>query len=326
MRDLERCPGCNADGQEPLARSISQAAANPQDDWSIQVAHMHRTVIRREEQELAAVFCPRCALIYLSPTFDDEELGRLYSHTGWLEMRGALEALAKTESVSLADVEARGRAFRPLFVRSRVERHVRGPVAKIVDYGGGDGLYLRELGGPGRRRFVYDVALPERLDAGVEGLTREEDLRAQAPFDLVCTMNTMEHVTFPGEVIRLFREITKPGAHVYVEVPYEFSGLVYTKKVTLNYHINFFSKLSLENLFRLHGFRAVSLEVAFLPVDQYEFYALVAVFRREGAPLPMRAPGLAWKREVLEAGLLRFRERMHRRFAWARIPRARAAS
>jgi len=320
MRELERCPGCGADGQRAFARSISRPAADPRDDWSIQVAHMHRSVIRREEQPLSAVFCPRCGLIYLSPTFDEEELGRLYSHADWLEMRGDLETLAASEAVSLAEVESRGRAFRPRFVRSRVERFVRLPIEKLVDYGGGEGLYLRELGTPGLRRFVYDVALPERLEPGVEGLSREEDLRAQAPFDLVLSMNTMEHVTFPGQVIALFRDLIRPGGHVYVEVPYEFSGLVYTKKVTLNYHINFFSKLSLENLFRLHGFRAVSLEVAFLPVDQYEFYSLVAVFRREDAPLPMRDPGLAWKREVLEAGYRRLRERLHRRHAWARIP------
>lgn len=320
MVELERCPGCEAGDQRVFARSVSRPAAELRDDWSIQVAHMHRSVIRREEQELTAVFCPRCGLIYLSPTFDEEELRRLYSHSGWLEMRGDLEALAARSSVSLDDVEARGRAFRPHFVRSRVERFVRGPIGKMVDYGGGDGLYLGGLAAPERRRFVYDVALPDPLQPGIEGISREEELRAQAPFDLVLTMNTMEHVTHPGEVIRLFREITKPGGHVYVEVPYEFSGLVFTKKVTLNYHINFFSKLSLENLFRLHGFRAVSLEVVFLPVDQYEFFALVGVFRREEDPLPMRAPGLAWKRETLEAGLRRARERLHRRFAWARIP------
>ena len=324
MRELERCPGCEADGQEIFARSISRPAAVPRDDWSIQVAHMHRHVIHRDEQELRAVFCPRCGLVYLSPTFDDAELGRLYSHEAWLAMRSELEELAQGESVSLSETEARGRAFRPRFVRSRVERHVRVPISSLVDYGGGDGLYLRDLEAPGRRRFVYDMVLPEQLEPGIEGLGNEKELVAQAPFDLVLTMNTMEHVTFPGQVIELFRRITKPGGHVYVEVPYEFSGLVYTRKVTLNYHINFFSKLSLENLFRLHGFRAVSLEIAFLPVDQYEFYSLVGVFRREEAPLPLREPGFAWKVEIAEAGWRRVRERLHRRFGWAKIPWAEA--
>lgn len=326
MRDLERCPGCNADGQRVFATSISKPAAELRDDWSVQVAHMHRHVIERDEQELGAVFCPRCGLVYLSPTFDDDELGRLYSHEAWLRMRGELEALASTADVSLSEVEERGRAFRPHFVRSRIDRHVRGPVSSLVDFGGGDGLYLRELAAPGRRRFVYDVTLPERLEPGIEGIGREEDLVARAPYDLVLTMNTLEHVTFPGQTIELFRRITKPGAHVYIEVPYEFSGLVYTKKVTLNYHINFFSKLSLENLFRRQGFRAVSIEIAFLPVDQYEFYALVGVFRREADPLPMRRPGLAWKAEIVEAGFRRLRERLHRRFAFARIPWAKASA
>lgn len=320
MLELERCPGCEADAQEVFARSVSRPDPAPRDDWSIQVAHMHRNVIRREEQELRAVFCPRCGLVYLSPTFDEEELGRLYSHEAWLAMRSELEALAEGENVSLSETEARGRAFRPRFVKSRVERHVRGPVSSLVDYGGGDGLYLRELAAPGRRRFVYDLALPELLEPGVEGLGSEKELVREAPYDLVLTMNTMEHVTYPGAVISLFRQITKPGGHVYVEVPYEFSGLVYTRKVTLNYHINFFSKLSLENLFRLHGFRAISLEIAFLPVDQYEFYSLVGVFRREEAPLPLRKPGLAWKVEIAEAGWRRVRERLHRRFGFARIP------
>lgn len=326
MRELERCPGCEAGAQREIARSVSRPDPAPRDDWAVQVAHMHRHVIRRDEQSLAARFCPRCGLVYLSPTFDDEELGRLYSHEAWLRMRSQLETLAESESVTLTEVEAKGRAFRPRFVRSRVERHVGAPIRSLVDYGGGDGLYLRELAAPQRRRFVYDVALPEHLEPGVEGLGHEKDLLANAPYDLVLSMNTLEHVTFPGQVIDLFRRVTRPGAHVYVEVPYEFSGLVYTKKVTLNYHINFFSKLSLANLFRLHGFRPLSLEIAFLPVDQYEFYALVAVFRREEAPLPLATPGLAWKAEIAQAGWRRVRERLHRRFGWARIPWAEASS
>ena len=140
MRDLERCPGCEAEEQRIFATSRSRPTADPRDDWSVQVAHMHRHVIRREEQELHAVFCPRCGLIYLSLTFDDEELGRLYSHEAWLRMRGDLEALALREDVSLSDVEAKGRAFRPHFVESRISRHVGGPVSSLVDYGGGDGF------------------------------------------------------------------------------------------------------------------------------------------------------------------------------------------
>jgi SAM-dependent methyltransferase len=320
MHELDRCPGCGAGDPHAFARSTSRPAASPADDWSLQVAHMHRHVIHREEQELAAMFCPRCGLIYLSPTFDDAELGRLYSHDTWLELRGDLEALAARDNLSLSEVEAKGREFRPRFVGSRIQRFVPGPIGSLVDYGGGDGLYLRELDAPGRRRFVYDLALPDRLEPGVEGLGNERELIAHAPYDLVLTMNTMEHVTFPGQVIELFRRITRPGAHVYVEVPYEFSGLVYTRKVTLNYHINFFSRISLANLFRIHGFRPVSMEIAFLPVDQYEFYALVAVFRREDAPLPLQKPGLAWKSEVVEAGFRRVRERLHRRFGFARVP------
>ena len=82
-------------------------------------------------------------------------------------------------------------------------------------------------------------------------------------FDVVILVGVLEHIRDLADAMRHVRAIMSPGGIVYVEVP---DALEFTRWPNAPFqdfsveHINFFSPISLTNLFAGHGFERVFLE------------------------------------------------------------------
>jgi 2-polyprenyl-3-methyl-5-hydroxy-6-metoxy-1,4-benzoquinol methylase len=131
--------------------------------------------------------CPRCSTIHSLDPVDFHDIYRGYP----LEKRRI-------------DVYSRG-TLRNL--TRRLERAGMGTDQAILDYGCGNGLYLRYLGGRGYGRvFGYDPFVPEFADFP----------RAEAPFDVVVNNDTLEHCDDLRSVLRHCVDILRPGGLLYV--------------------------------------------------------------------------------------------------------------
>jgi SAM-dependent methyltransferase len=71
------------------------------------------------------------------------------------------------------------------------------------------------------RRFFERTRLDERVDFAYEDLTR---LQAEGPFDLILSVDVMEHIEDDQAVFRHFAHVLRPGGHVLINTPSNLGG------------------------------------------------------------------------------------------------------
>lgn len=71
------------------------------------------------------------------------------------------------------------------------------------------------------RRFIGKTRCADRVTYAVEDLTR---LQSSGPFDLVLSVDVMEHIEEDVEVFRQFERVLRPGGRVVVNTPSDLGG------------------------------------------------------------------------------------------------------
>ncbi len=71
------------------------------------------------------------------------------------------------------------------------------------------------------RKFIAGTSCAERVTFGIEDLTR---LTTSGPYDLVLSVDVMEHIEEDVEVFRHFHRVLKPGGHVVINTPSDLGG------------------------------------------------------------------------------------------------------
>lgn len=142
---------------------------------------------------------------------------------------------------------------------------------QVVEVGCGKGDFLNLLCALGPNRGLgFDPSYEGPDSAAGLGIRFVRDLYsakyAAEPADLVCCRHVLEHIYDPASFVRSFRHTLagQPGAVVYVEVPngdftFEDMGiwdLIYE-------HYSYFTRASLETIFRRCGFSVLDSGVAF---------------------------------------------------------------
>ena len=95
----------------------------------------------------------------------------------------------------------------------------------LLDYGGGDGWYLREMSGRGHRAVGYepnpDHARQLSADLGVPVFSDVSELEKDhaGSFDVVTMHFVVEHVSDLQETFRLAHRLLKPGGLFYFLIP-----------------------------------------------------------------------------------------------------------
>jgi SAM-dependent methyltransferase len=151
----------------------------------------------------------------------------LYNHPNWFAVRK--ESIAKTlemvPGLWLNDIKT------------------------VVDYGGDLGQYIPdELSHA--RRYVVEVE-PRTL---VEGVAQISSPDQAEPADLLICCHTLEHVSWPRDLLTDMKRYVKPGGLIYLEVPNE-DGYVETNngKLKFHEHINIFFGNSIQKLVTTSG-------------------------------------------------------------------------
>jgi putative flippase GtrA/SAM-dependent methyltransferase len=205
------------------------------------------------------VRCRDCGFVFTSPRFSNLEYDRIYK-----EVR------------SLSDLD-------PSFERAKAARFQR--LAAIVrkfqpyetsflDFGCGDGGFLRQFNSPGGRGFEVG-AEGRRMVGRYEIVTGDWRLVAGSPifppaaFDFIVAFDVLEHLPRIGEDLALIRTVLKTGGHFFVSVPNSesFVARIMGKRwnMLLLEHLWYFSPKTLERMMARYGF--VLLAIRSVPYD-----------------------------------------------------------
>jgi 2-polyprenyl-3-methyl-5-hydroxy-6-metoxy-1,4-benzoquinol methylase len=71
------------------------------------------------------------------------------------------------------------------------------------------------------RRFVLTTPQAAQIDFALDDLT---DLRSDGPFDLILSVDVMEHIEEDEAVFRHFARVLRPGGHVVINTPSDQGG------------------------------------------------------------------------------------------------------
>jgi SAM-dependent methyltransferase len=121
-------------------------------------------------------------------------------------------------------------------------------IQSVLDYGGNTGEMIpTELNHASR--YVVDTE-PRLLPTGATAIS---DPSQSGPVDLVICGHTLEHVSYPLDVLKDLVRYVRSGTWFYLEVPVENEGK-YSDGYNFSEHINYFRDSTLEKLLELTGF------------------------------------------------------------------------
>jgi predicted TPR repeat methyltransferase len=132
----------------------------------------------------------------------------------------------------------------------------------FLDFGCGDGGFLRQFDSPGGRGFEIGTE-GRRMVGRYEIVTGDwatvagSRIFAPAAFDFVVAFDVLEHLPRIGEDLALIRTVLKTGGHFFVSVPNSESFVAKAMgkhwNMLLLEHLWYFSPKTLERMMARHG-------------------------------------------------------------------------
>lgn len=256
MKLLKTCPVCNSNFLKVIGISEIYPQYPPS---SCQVAGQNvliEFVLKSSSANTSTLQCRECSHVFLSPTFDEEELDRFYSDEtcrlaklqyreservsgrSWAEQNNISHQKQKQrQEISEVVRPARlHRIFQDLNIRPQ----------KICDVGG---KYGRTISGfTGSERYVYEK-ISDKTEGFCTYLSTLDDLSRYAPYDLIVFSHVLEHIPELHNFLLTFKQYLAPHGCFYFEVPLDYQGSYIKRKgIPLGGHINYFTMPSLKRL------------------------------------------------------------------------------
>jgi hypothetical protein len=119
-------------------------------------------------------------------------------------------------------------------------------IKTVLDYGGDKGQYI-----PDEIKTKYVLEVETRTP--VTGVTAIASVTDIEPVDMVMCCHTLEHVSYPMDLVRDMKRYLKPGGLIYLEVPDEIKHLN-DPNFKFHEHINLFTADSLQKILIMEGF------------------------------------------------------------------------
>jgi len=214
---------------------------------------------RRATAHGPIVKCCGCGFVFTSPRFAPSEYDRIY------------RSIPTPHEGVVAFDAAKAARFRRLakLVRLKIPKS-----ASLLDFGCGDGAFLRELNNPLAKGF--EIGAPGRFRVGPSevitgdwaSIAGTEDLPGGA-FDVVTAFDVLEHLPRIDEDVALVRSLLKPSGLFFASVPNVESLIARIMggrwNMILLEHLWYFSPRTLDTFLARHGFRRVAMQT--IPFD-----------------------------------------------------------
>lgn len=229
------------------------------------------------------VACERCGFCFADNLPTQQEFDAYYAAQSKYE--------DESRPVTLSDWDLRSRPFSVGIISSWLPDKS----ARILDIGCAAGALLGEL----KRQGYANVkgldpsptccrAAKKLFDIDVAPGTISHVPTDLGTFDLVIFGSVLEHILDLKGAVRAVRKLLNPGGCAYIEIP-DMSRCALMNDAPFQEfsveHINFFSPISVENLWRAQGFETVGIRQT--EIDQIPgltLYEVKAMFRMTGAP------------------------------------------
>jgi 2-polyprenyl-3-methyl-5-hydroxy-6-metoxy-1,4-benzoquinol methylase len=285
---VTHCPLCHSDRSRPFDRRDFRG----------------QTVTNR--------LCRNCGLVYQSPRMTEAESAEFYA----AEYRKMYQGGEGPNAKDLAVQRARANSLYE-FTRRYVER-----VTRHLDIGCSSGLLLQKFrDGFGSQPAGVEPGDAYRLHARAAGLPVHaslDELKGEAPFDLISMAHVLEHLPDPvGYLANLRETLLAPGGVLLLEVPN-----LYAHDSFETAHLLSFSARTLAAAVEQAGYEIVRMEAHGRPRSTIIPFYLTVLAR----PRPASSRTVRLRREKLVAlkrrlGLLRVRalSRLFPKKAWKNL-------
>jgi SAM-dependent methyltransferase len=199
------------------------------------------------------VRCRECGFVFTSPRFANVEYDRIYK-----KVRPPADLDPSFETAKAARFQRLAAIVRPFQPYE----------TSFLDFGCGDGGFLRQFNSPGGRGF--EIGAEGRRMVGVcEIVTGDWAKVAGSPvfppdaFDFVVAFDVIEHLPRIGEDLALIRTVLRTGGHFFVTVPNieSFVAKAMGKhwSMLLLEHLWYFSPKTLERMMARYGFALLAI-------------------------------------------------------------------
>jgi 2-polyprenyl-3-methyl-5-hydroxy-6-metoxy-1,4-benzoquinol methylase len=208
------------------------------------------------EPKCKLVKCNNCGFVFLNPTPDENEVGKIYS---FVYRHGANGILAKLLNYYIAfDINSDAKLIRK-YLKS----------GKVLDVGYGSGEMLNSLKGNWEKHGYdpYSKKKDRKLikhKFGIFTYTKEADIKNNC-FDLVILRNVIEHTVDFEKLLKLARKKLKDDGLVFIRTP-NINSLdfkLFRNNWYMTYmggHIVFFNKDTLQKIALKHKFKKLYLK------------------------------------------------------------------
>ncbi|MFX0035605.1 MAG: class I SAM-dependent methyltransferase [Candidatus Hermodarchaeota archaeon] len=194
--------------------------------------------------------CKQCGFIFLNPRFSEEDYKKIYKYE---------EKILSLDS-SVVENYTKRIEYNYNFIKKFYRNNLKDK-PNILDYGGNAGYmllpFLKEYNCYLIDYFEYE------LHEGIHYLGRTSaDLKDDIKFNIIFSVQVLEHVNNPRNLIEVLGQKLSEDGILYVQVP--LGCLKEWKSLdTPLRHINFFSGQSLYNCFRYAGLKIIYLKSFF---------------------------------------------------------------
>lgn len=142
-------------------------------------------------------------------------------------------------------------------VQAIIETAIPRGVSRILEFGAGDGVFVKRLEAKGLTVDCVEIDDELRARLGNRKVYATIQEVPEASYDFICTVNVLEHIRDLPTAIRGLRRVLKPGGTLFVFVP-AFNAL-WTSLDDEVGHVRRFTKATLRATLSAGGFSAQRL-------------------------------------------------------------------
>lgn len=226
--------------------------------------------VQLDDWETEAIQCQDCFYIATVFRFTDEQMQRYYEdymqignkagrqYGGYVFHRLRNEGKEWFKLAQAYQMPEYFQIRKEAVIRSITDYVNVADITSVLDYGGDLGQYIPDEF-INCRRYVAEIEDREFVD----GVTAVQSPVDCDPVDLVMCCHTLEHVSYPSDLVKDMLQYLRPNGLLYIEVPNEIE---YVKKnsqgnaiMQMHEHINIFHSESLKALLRRHGIQPLNV-------------------------------------------------------------------
>jgi len=199
------------------------------------------------------VRCRDCGFVFTSPRFSNSEYDRIYR-----EVRSPEDPDPSLETAKAA-------RFQRL---AAIVSKFHPPETPFLDFGCGDGGFLRQFNSPRGRGFEIGtegrrMIGPCEIVTGDWATVAGSRIFPPAAFDFVVAFDVLEHLPRIGEDLALIRTVLRTGGHLFISVPNSESFVAKAMgkhwNMLLLEHLWYFSPKTLERIMARYGFELLTI-------------------------------------------------------------------